>query len=95
MAAAVEESEEECVEVFVDHLSCEESAACHPEGDAEENDSSVDIMSGITAAGDGESGDLTFADALARASLSVETLAEGVVDTSRLPTCESFFFIAH
>ena len=29
---------------------------------------------------------LTFSDTLARANLSVETLAEGVVDTSLLPT---------
>ena len=36
-----------------------------------------------------------FADALARANFAVETLAEGVVDTSRLPTRESSFFISH
>ena len=35
-----------------------------------------------------------FADALARANWSVETLAEGVVDTSRLPTGEPSFFIS-
>ena len=44
-------------------------------------------MSGITAVGDAESEGWTFLDALERVSLSVETLAEGVVDTSRLPTC--------
>ena len=79
----------ECVEEFVDRLSGEKSAGPHfvLEGEADDNDSSVDIMSGITAVGDVESQGWTFADALARANLSVETLAEGVVDTSRLPTC--------
>ena len=52
-------------------------------------------MSGISAAGGAESEGWTFADALVRANLSVETLAEGVVGTSRLPTRESSFFIAH
>ena len=82
---------------FVDHLSGEESVARHfvLEGEAYDNDSLVDIMSGITAVGDAESEGWTFADALARASLSVDTLAEGVVDTSRLPACESSFFIPH
>ena len=88
---------EECVDEFVDHLSGEESAARHfdLEGEADDNDSFVDIMSGITAVGDAESQGWTFADALARAILSVETLAEGVIDTSRLPTCESSFFFSH
>ena len=44
-------------------------------------------MSGITAVADAESEGWTLADALARANLSVDTLAEGVVDTSRMPTC--------
>ena len=53
-------------------------------------------MSGITAVGGAESKGWTFADALARANLSVETLAEGVVvDTSHLPTRESSFFISY
>ena len=52
-------------------------------------------MSGITVAGGAESEGWTFADALVRADLSVETLAECVVDASRLPTRESSFFIAH
>ena len=52
-------------------------------------------MSGITAVGGAESEGWTFADALARAHFSVETLAEGVVDTPRLPTREVFFFISH
>ena len=80
---------EECVEVFVDHLSGEEGAARHYvlEGGADENDSYVDIMSGIIAVGDVESEGWSFADALARANLSMETLAEGVVDTSHLLTC--------
>ena len=92
---AVEENEE-YVEEFVSHLSGEESAVHHLEGEVDDNDSFVvDIMSGIAAVGDAESEGWTFADALARANLSVETLAEGVVDTSRLPTCESSFFIPH
>ena len=87
----------ECVEEFADHLNGEESAACQfvLERQADDKDSFVDIMSGITAVGDAESEGWTFADALARAILSVETLADAVVNTSRLPTCESSFFIAH
>ena len=60
-----------------------------------DNDSFVDIVSGITAVGGAESENWIFADALARANLSVETLAEGVVDPSHLPTRESSFFIPH
>ena len=80
---AVRESEE-CVQEFVYHLSGEESTANRfvPEGEADRNDSFVD-----------ESERWTFADAPARANLSVETLAEGVVGTSRLTTCESSFFL--
>ena len=52
-------------------------------------------MSGITVAGGAESEGRTFADALVRANLSAKTLAEGVVDTSRLPTRESSFFNPH
>ena len=87
----------ECVEEFVDHLSGEESAArCFVlEGEVDDNDSFVEIMSSITAVGDVVSESWTFADALAPSNLSVETMAEGVVDTSRLPTCESSFFVAH
>ena len=94
VSAAVEEGEE-CVEEFVDHLSGEASAVRHLEGDVDDNDSFIDIMSCITVVGDAESEGWTFADALARAKLSVETLAEVVVDTSRLPTCESSFFTPH
>ena len=54
-----------------------------------------DFMSGFSAFSDAESEGWTFGDALARANLSVETFAEGVVDTSRLPTCESPLFIAY
>ena len=88
VSTAVREAEE-CVEVFLDLVSGEKSAARHfvPEGEADDNDSFVDIMSGITAVGDVESEGWTFADPLTRANLSVETLAEGVIDTSRLPTC--------
>ena len=54
-SAAVEEGEE-CVGEFVSPVSGEESAARHLEGEADDNDSFVDIMSGITAIGDAESG---------------------------------------
>ena len=88
VSVAVREGEE-CVQDPLDHPSGEESAARHfgLEGEADDNDSFVDTMTGITAVGDAESEGWTFADALARANLSVEMLAEGVVDTSRLPTC--------
>ena len=92
VSAAVEEGEE-CVEELVDPVSGEESAVHHMEGEADDDDSFVDIMSGITAVGDAASEGWTFADALVRANLSVETLAEVVVDTSRLPTCESSFIL--
>ena len=92
---AVVEEGEECNGEVASPVAGEESAARHFEGDADDNDSFVDIMSGITLAGGAESEGWTFADALVRAILSVETLAEGVVDTSHLPTRESSFFIAH
>ena len=87
VSVAVREGEG-CVQDLLDHLSGEESAARHfgLEAEADDNDSFVDIMSGITASGDAVSEGWTFADALARANLSVEMLAEDVVDTSRLPT---------
>ena len=85
----------ECVGKFSSPVSGEEGAVRHLEGEVDDNDSFVDIMSGITAVGGAESDGWTFADALALANLSVETLAEGVVDTSRLPTHESSFFIPH
>ena len=91
VSAAVEESREH-VREFASPESGEERAARHLE-EANDNDSFVDIMSGITGVGGAESEGWTFADALARANLSMETLAEGVVDTSRLPTRESSFFI--
>ena len=94
VSAAVEEGED-CVGEFVSPVSGEESAARHIGGEADDNDSFVDIMGGITAVGYAESEGWSFADALARANLSVETLAEGLVDTSRLPTRESFLFIPH
>ena len=79
---------EECVRDFLDHLSGEDSAAGHLVfGEKTDDiDSFVDNMSGITAVGGAESEGWTFADALARAKLSVPTLAEGVVDTTQLPT---------
>ena len=96
VSAAVREGEE-CVEIFVDQLSEEESAARFfiLEREADDNDSFADIMSGVTAVGDVESEGWTLADALEHAIISVETLAEGVVDTSRSPACEPSFFIAH
>ena len=95
VSAAVEEGEE-CVGEFVSPVTGEESAAPHLEGEADDNDSFFDIMSGITAVGIAESEGWNFADALARENLSVETLAEGVVvDTSRWPTRESSFSVPH
>ena len=85
-SVAVEESEE-CVEEFVRHLSGKESAVRHLKGKVDDNDSVVDIISGITANGDAESEGWTFVDALARANLSVWT--------SRLPTHEASFLIPH
>ena len=93
VSAAVEEGEG-CVGEFSSPVAREETAARHLE-EADDNYSFVDIMSGITAVGDSESEGWTFAHALARANLSVETLVEGVIDTSRLPTRESSLFIAH
>ena len=93
--SAVVEEDEECVGESGDAVYGEESTVGYREGEGDDNDSFVDIMSGISAAGGAESKGWTFADALVRANLSVETLAEGVVGTSRLPTCESSFFIAH
>ena len=52
-------------------------------------------MSGITAVCAAESEGWTFADALARANLSVETPTGGFIDTSRLLFCEPSFFIPH
>ena len=92
--SAVVEEDEECVGEFSSPVAGEESAARHLE-EAVDNDSFVDIMSGITAVVGAESEGWTFADALARANLSVATLAEGVVDTSRMSTRESSFFISH
>ena len=54
MSAAVEEGEE-CDGEFVCLVSGDESAARHLEGEADDNDSFVDIMSGITAVGGAES----------------------------------------
>ena len=93
--SAVVEEDEECVGESGNAVSGEESTVGYREREADDNDSFVDIMSGISAAGGAESEGWTFANALVRANLSVETLAEGVVDTSRLPTREFFFFTAH
>ena len=94
--SAVAEEDEECVEESRNAVSGDESTVGYHEGEGGDNDSFVDIMSGISAAGGAESEGWTFAEALVRANLSVETLAEGVVDdASRLPTRESSFFISH
>ena len=89
------EEGEECVGEFVSPVGGEESAARHLEGEADDNGSFVDIMSGITAVEDAESEGWTFVDALARENMSMETMAEGLVDTFRLPTRESSFFFPH
>ena len=95
VSAAVEESEE-YVGGFASPVAGKESAVRHLEGGANDNDSFVEIMSGITAVGCAESDGWTFAVALARANLSVETSAEGVVvNASQLPTRESSFSIPH
>ena len=89
LSVAVQEGEE-CAQDFLDHANGEESAARHHDvlgSEVDDNDSFVDIMNGITAVDDVESEGWTFADALARAKCSVDTLAEGVVDTSCLHTC--------
>ena len=74
VSAAVEEGEE-CVGELSRPVSGEEGSVRHLEGEADDSDSFVDIMSGVTEAGGAESEGWTFADALARANLSVETLA--------------------
>ena len=92
---AVVGEDEECVGESGNDVSGEESTVGYREGEADDNDSFVDIMSGISATGGAESEGWTFADALVRANLSVETLTEGVLGKPRLPTRESSFFIAH
>ena len=59
---------EQCVHVFLEHLSCEQIASiCQSLGrGADGDDSFVDILSGNTAVGDAESEDWTFAYALPR-----------------------------
>ena len=71
------------------HLSEHERARSRQflRGEADVDDSFGDIMNDIIAVGDAESEGWTIADALASANFSVETLGEGVVDTSHLPTC--------
>ena len=66
VSPAVEEGEE-CVGEFSSPVSGEEGAVRHLGREADGNDSSVDIMSGITAVGGAESEGWTFADSLARA----------------------------
>ena len=68
LSVPVEEGEE-FVREFVSPVSGEESAERHLEGEADDNDSFVDIMSGITVVGGVESEGWPFADALARANL--------------------------
>ena len=92
--SAVVEEDEECAGEAV-AVSGEESTVGYQEGEGDDNGSFVDIMGGISTACGAESEGWTFADALVRANLSAETLAEGVVDSSRLPTRESSFFIIH
>ena len=94
LSVAVRE-EEESVLKFLAYLSGEESASSQNlGGEADDDDCFVDIMSVITAVGDAESEGWTFADAMASANSSVETLAEGVVDSFHLPTYWSSSFIS-
>ena len=69
LSLAVREGEE-CVRDFLDHLSGDDKAASHLVlgWEADDRDTFVDIMSGITAVGGAESEGWTFADALARAN---------------------------
>ena len=92
--SAVVEEDEECVGEISSAVAGGESAARHLE-EADDDNNFVNIMSGITAVGGAESEGWTFADALARANMSVETLAEGVIDTCLMPTRESSFFKFH
>ena len=68
VSAAVEEGEEFVGEI-VSPVGSQESALRHLEGEADDSDSFVDIMSGITAVGGAESEGCIFVDALARANL--------------------------
>ena len=89
LACLAARKEEECVRDFLYYMSGEESAyICQfLGGEADDDYIFVDFMSGIAAVGDAESEEWINADALASANLLVETLAEGVVDMSHLPTC--------
>ena len=74
---------------FLDHLRVENGAlSCQDLGEyaIDFDDCFVIVMSGITTHSGGESEDWTFAEALARANRSAETLAEGFIDISHLPT---------
>ena len=85
--SAVVEEDEECAGESGEAASGEASTVGYCEGEECDSDRFVDIMSGISAACGAESEGRTFADALIRANLAVETLADGVVDdASRLPT---------
>ena len=57
VSAAVEEGEK-CVGEFSSPVAGEESAARHLEREADDNDSFLDIMSGIAAVGGAESEDI-------------------------------------
>ena len=84
---------EECFREYLEHVSGEKGVQSHQdsEGDrddeGDEYDSFVDITGVITMEATAESDGLTFADALMHANLSVETLAEGVIDTTQMPMC--------
>ena len=69
--SAVVGEDEKCVGESGHAVSGEESTVGYREGEADDNDSFFDIMSGISAAGGAESEGWTFADALVRANLSV------------------------
>ena len=77
---------EECNGEFLDQLIGDGNAASPLVlgGEADDNDSFVDIRNCLNAVGDAELEGWTYAEP---ASLSVETLAGGIVDTSCFPTC--------
>ena len=87
LSVAVQEGDEYVREVLND-LRGEGKAAGHHVlgGETYDNNSFLDFMSGIRVR-DAESEGWTFADALLCANLAVETLTEGDVVTSHLPTC--------
>ena len=72
---------EECVREYLEQFSGGEGARSHQRcAGGDEDDTFVHIMSGINVEAGAESEVFSFADALRRANLSIETLAEGFID---------------